>query len=115
MPFGLGPIGASVARQIVERPGFKIVGAIDIDPAKVGRDVGEVIGLSRRLRSKVSAAAADALRVFPAGEIVIATHPEGRSNWLARSVVERVRRRFGLAVAHLVVDRERRREYLEAA
>ena len=60
-------------------------------------------------------AAADALHVFPADELVIATHPEGRSNWLARGVVERARRRFGSPVAHLVVDRERRREYLEAA
>ena len=60
-------------------------------------------------------AAADALRVFPAEELVVATHPEGRSNWLARGVVERARRRFGLPVVHLVVDREARREYLAAA
>ena len=44
LPFGLGPIGVGVAKQIAERPGFKIVGAIDIDPAKVGRDLGEVLG-----------------------------------------------------------------------
>ncbi|HET9675541.1 MAG TPA: hypothetical protein VFP31_12190 [Gaiellaceae bacterium] len=60
-------------------------------------------------------AAADALHVFPADELVIATHPEGRSNWLARSVVERARRRFGRPVVHLVVDRDRGLEYLEAA
>jgi len=39
---GLGPIGAGVARQIVERPGFELVAAVDIDPEKVGKDVGEV-------------------------------------------------------------------------
>jgi hypothetical protein len=60
-------------------------------------------------------AAADALRVFPAEELVVATHPEGRSNWLARGVVERARRRFALPVVHLVVDRDARREYLAAA
>lgn len=60
-------------------------------------------------------AAADALRVFPAEELVVATHLEGRSNWLARGVVERARLRFGLPVVHLVVDREARREYLAAA
>jgi hypothetical protein len=60
-------------------------------------------------------AAADALRVFPADELVVATHPEGRSNWLARGVVERARRRFGLPVVHVVVDRDARREYLAAA
>ena len=34
--FGLGPIGAAVVRQVAARKGFKIVGAVDIDPAKVG-------------------------------------------------------------------------------
>ncbi len=47
--FGLGPIGASIVKQISQRPGFKIVGAIDIDPAKVGRDLGDVAGLKKRL------------------------------------------------------------------
>ncbi|HMI99119.1 MAG TPA: hypothetical protein VK488_04735 [Gaiellaceae bacterium] len=36
-------------------------------------------------------ALSDALRFFPADEIVIATHPEGRSHWLARHLVERAR------------------------
>ena len=44
---GLGPIGASLARLATERPGLKIVGAIDIDAEKIGRDVGQVAGLSR--------------------------------------------------------------------
>src|SRR5215471_7695716 len=52
--FGLGPIGAAVAKQVAGRPGFKIVGAVDIDPAKVGRDLGDLIGASRRLGVKVS-------------------------------------------------------------
>lgn len=51
---GLGPIGAAVARQVASRPGLKAVGAVDIDPAKLGRDLGEVIGLDRRLRVAVS-------------------------------------------------------------
>lgn len=50
---GLGPIGAAVARQLTLRPGFQIVGAVDVDPAKVGRDAGEVLELGRRLRVKV--------------------------------------------------------------
>jgi 4-hydroxy-tetrahydrodipicolinate reductase len=51
---GLGPIGAAVVRQVATRPGFRIVGAVDIDPAKVGRDLGDVAGLARRLRVKVT-------------------------------------------------------------
>src|SRR5690348_14663540 len=62
MHVGLGPIGSAVAQQIARRPGFKIVGAVDVDPAKAGRDVGDVIGLNRRLGVKVSADAAKALR-----------------------------------------------------
>jgi hypothetical protein len=47
--YGLGPIGSGVARHVVERSGLALVGGVDIDPAKVGRDVGEVIGLGRSL------------------------------------------------------------------
>ena len=45
MFYGLGPIGAAVARQVATRKGFKIAGGIDIDPAKLGQDLGDVIGL----------------------------------------------------------------------
>jgi 4-hydroxy-tetrahydrodipicolinate reductase len=51
---GLGPIGLGIVRQVAERKGFKIVGAVDIDPAKAGRDLGEVAGVERLLRVKVS-------------------------------------------------------------
>lgn len=43
---GLGPIGATLLRQIIERPGFELGAAVDLDPAKIGRDVAEVCGLS---------------------------------------------------------------------
>lgn len=60
--FGLGPIGAAVAKQLCQRRGFAIVGAIDTDPGKVGHDVGDVIGLSTRLRVRIQADAAAALK-----------------------------------------------------
>ena len=60
--FGLGPIGVGVVRQVAARKGFKIVGAVDIDPAKVGKDLGEVAGLSKALRVKVSADAKKAIK-----------------------------------------------------
>jgi hypothetical protein len=50
---GLGPIGAAVAKQIAARKGFRIVAAVDIDPLKIGRDVGMVIDAGRTLRVKV--------------------------------------------------------------
>ena len=44
--YGVGPIGASIARLMREKQAIEICGAIDIDPAKAGRDLGEVIGAS---------------------------------------------------------------------
>ena len=49
----------------------------------------------------------DALRSFPADEIVLSTHPPGRSHWLERGVVVAVRERFDVPVTHVVVDLER--------
>jgi hypothetical protein len=71
--FGLGPIGAAVAQEIAERPGFKIVGGIDIDPAKVGRDVGDVAGLKGRIGVKVEADAAKALKKLKPHVVVLCT------------------------------------------
>jgi 4-hydroxy-tetrahydrodipicolinate reductase len=60
--FGLGPIGSAIVRQIAVRPGFKIVGAVDVDPEKSGRDLARVAGLKSRLGVAVQADAAKALR-----------------------------------------------------
>jgi 2,4-diaminopentanoate dehydrogenase len=51
---GVGPIGAGVVRQVVIRRSLAIVGAVDVDPQKVGRDLGHVCGLRRRLGVKVT-------------------------------------------------------------
>ena len=50
----------------------------------------------------------DALRTFGADEIVISTHPEGRSHWLERNVVGAARERFDPPITHVVVDLEAR-------
>ena len=42
----------------------------------------------------------DALRPFPADEIVVSTHPPGRSHWLEQGVVESARMRFDVPVTH---------------
>jgi len=60
--YGLGPIGAAVARQIVSRKGFQIVGAVDIDRAKIGLDLGDVIGLGKKLKIRVTNDAAGAIK-----------------------------------------------------
>jgi hypothetical protein len=46
----------------------------------------------------------DALRLFGADEIIISTHPEGRSHWLEKGIVETARERFAVPITHVVVD-----------
>ena len=52
----------------------------------------------------------DALHTFGADEVIISTHPEGRSNWLERGVVTGARERFAVPITHVVVDLEAERE-----
>jgi nucleotide-binding universal stress UspA family protein len=56
----------------------------------------------------------DAMRVFGADEIVIGTHPEERSNWLARDLVGRICGTYGVPVVHVIVDAATKQEYLAA-
>jgi hypothetical protein len=51
----------------------------------------------------------DALRTFGADEIIVSTHPPGRSNWLERDVVARARELVDVPITHVVVDLERER------
>jgi len=44
--FGVGPIGASIVKLMRQKASLEVVGAIDKDPAKAGRDLGEIVGAS---------------------------------------------------------------------
>ena len=44
--FGIGPIGASILKLMREKEAIEIMGAIDNDPSKIGKDLGEVVGAS---------------------------------------------------------------------
>jgi 4-hydroxy-tetrahydrodipicolinate reductase len=70
---GLGPIGAGVVRQAAERRGLTIVGGVDLDPAKAGRDLGDVVGLGRRLRAPVTADIKSALKATRPDVVVLCT------------------------------------------
>src|SRR5262245_16104997 len=59
---GLGPIGQGVARRLLETDGIQIVGATDLSPLIAGKDLGVVLGLSRKLRVPVAADPAKLLR-----------------------------------------------------
>src|SRR5919204_913619 len=59
--YGLGPIGSGTLRVVAGRPGLRVVGAVDVDPDKVGRDAGEVAGLGHALGVTVTGDAERAL------------------------------------------------------
>jgi hypothetical protein len=46
----------------------------------------------------------DALRTFQPDELILSTHPPGRSHWLERGVVDKARERFQIPLTHVVVD-----------
>ena len=71
--YGLGPIGNAVVKQVAARRGFKIVGAVDIDPAKAGRDLGDVAGVGRALKVKVSADAKKTIKSTKPDVVVLCT------------------------------------------
>ncbi len=53
LQYGVGPIGASIVKVLSARPQVQIVGGVDVDPEKVGRDLGEIAG-TQKLGVRVS-------------------------------------------------------------
>ena len=45
--FGLGPIGLAAARLALQKKSIQLVGAIDVDPAKIGKDLSELLELPK--------------------------------------------------------------------
>lgn len=45
--WGLGNVGRAAVRMIMEKESLSLVGAIDVDPNKVGKDAGEIFGFGK--------------------------------------------------------------------
>jgi hypothetical protein len=69
---GLGPLGQRMVRSAVERGCFRFVGAVDTDPAKVGKDLGELCG-TRTLGTPVCSRFAEVLHGRSAQVAVVTT------------------------------------------
>jgi 4-hydroxy-tetrahydrodipicolinate reductase len=78
---GLGPIGAAVTRQLLGRRNFKVVAAVDVDPAKAGRDLAEIVGVPRRTGVKVAAEADAVIRKTRPQVAVLCTSSALRKVW----------------------------------
>jgi 4-hydroxy-tetrahydrodipicolinate reductase len=81
MIMGLGPIGAGVARQLAARKNFKIVSAVDIDPAKAGKDVGDVVGLGKKTGVKVGTDPVAAIKKTKPQVAVLCTSSALKAVW----------------------------------
>ncbi len=51
---GVGAVGSLIARALLEKRGVEIVGAIDVAKDKVGKDLGEFLGLNKKIGVTVS-------------------------------------------------------------
>lgn len=60
--FGLGPIGLAAARLALQKTSIQLVGAIDIDPNKVGKDLGDLLELGKKTGVVVDGDAEAALK-----------------------------------------------------
>jgi len=71
--YGLGPIGQAIVRDLANKKDIHIVGAIDIDDQKVGKDVGKVAGLDTPLGVKVSSNSKEVLSSKRARLVILST------------------------------------------
>jgi hypothetical protein len=73
--YGLGEVGKQVVALLARRPDVQIVAALDADPLKVSRDLGEVAGLGRALGVSVSCDPEVLVRGADADVVIHATSP----------------------------------------
>lgn len=71
--WGLGAMGSGMARLMLEKDGLEVVGAIDMRPDYVGKDLGEVLGAGRKLGVVVTNDPASVLDKAKVDVVVIAT------------------------------------------
>ncbi|MFH0785861.1 MAG: dihydrodipicolinate reductase [Pseudomonadota bacterium] len=71
--FGIGPIGEKIVRYLLERENVAIAGAIDTDPKKIGKDVGDFLKLGKSLGITISGNAEQVLANSDADVVVLST------------------------------------------
>ncbi len=71
--FGVGPIGQAIVRDLVKKEGIRIVGAIDIDEEKLGKDLGDIVGLDNPLGVNVSSDSAGVLSQEEGRLVILST------------------------------------------
>ena len=102
---GLGPLGQMLGPYLAEKDHLKLVGAIDIDPEKAGRDLGTLYGLERPLDVAV-ASEPDARTMNGPDVAVVTTVSELRSLFptLERDDLRRPERRLHMRGTGVSLD-----------
>ncbi|MBS7612028.1 dihydrodipicolinate reductase [Candidatus Bathyarchaeota archaeon] len=81
LQYGVGSIGSKITKALASKPWIEIVGAVDSDEAKIGKDLGVVAGLGKKIDVKICGSLNEALKYVKADVVLHTT-----SSWL--SVVE---------------------------
>lgn len=71
--FGVGAVGSLIAKFLLKKKGIEIVGAVDVDECKVGKDLGEIIETQEKLGIKVSENVDEALSEVKADLVIHTT------------------------------------------
>jgi len=70
---GLGPIGMGIAKMVLAKEGLKVVGACDSAAEKANKDLGDVLGLGKKLRIKVAGDPVKFIKAAKADVAVVST------------------------------------------
>src|SRR6186713_1838231 len=70
---GLGPIGMGIAKMVLAKEGLKVVGACDSAAEKANKDLGDVLGLGKKLRIKVAGDPVKFIKTAKADVAVVST------------------------------------------
>ncbi|HNT56002.1 MAG TPA: 2,4-diaminopentanoate dehydrogenase [Anaerolineaceae bacterium] len=73
LQWGLGAMGSGMARLMLEKSGLKIVAVIDSRPDYVGKDLGDVLGVGKKLGVTITDKPADVLKKENVDVAVLAT------------------------------------------
>ena len=70
---GLGPIGVGIAKMCLAKEGLKVVGACDSAPEKANKDLGDVLGLGKKVKIKVAGDPVKFIKAAKADVAVVST------------------------------------------
>jgi 4-hydroxy-tetrahydrodipicolinate reductase len=71
--YGCGVMGRLVTKALLEKKSFKIVGAVDVDPSLVGRDLGEFLSPRKELGVRITSDAPGLFAKAKAQAVVLTT------------------------------------------